>query len=234
VETVNARNVIGIVPGSDESLQYQYISVTAHYDHDGIKNGIIYNGADDNASGTTAVLESARQISSLRKNKRPVIFIFFSAEEKGLLGSDYYVNNTDYISDVIANINVDMVGRESSDTIFVVGSGRISGEYYRLVEEANKETVHFHFDYSYDQEGHPERIYYRSDHWKFAQKGIPAVFFTDMHKADYHKPTDDAERINYEKVEKVTRLTTQIILKTANLKHKLTINNSNFSSNQEI
>lgn len=222
IENVIAKNVVGIIEGNDPALNNEIVSVGAHYDHEGIKNGEVYNGADDNASGTVTILESARQISTLKTNNRPVVFVFFTAEEKGLLGAEYFVNNSEYIDNIVVNINMDMVGRESEDTMYVVGSGKISSELYNIVEQANKETTKFHFDYTYDDEGHPERIYYRSDHWKFAEKGIPIVFLTDMHKTDYHKPTDDPEKINFIKLEKTAQLTTHIALKVANLDHKLT------------
>lgn len=224
---VKARNLVGIVDGSDKSLSDEIVSMGAHYDHLGIRNGKIYNGADDNGSGTVTVMECARQIASLKSNKRPVLFIFYTAEEKGLLGSDYFVNHFDLIHNIIANINMDMVGRESIDTMYVIGSGRISNEFYNIVEKANAEASHFHFNYTYDDPSNPERFYYRSDHWKFAQKNIPIVFFTDMHRTDYHKPTDDADKINYSKLLKTSHLATQIALKVANLDHKLVTNKEN-------
>lgn len=220
-ELLPARNIVGIIEGNDPSLADEIVTIGAHYDHEGIKNGQVYNGADDNGSGTVSILESARQIATLRTNERPIVFIFYTGEEKGLLGSDYFVNNSENIENVIVNINIDMVGRESEDSLFVVGSGKISSELYDIVELINIETTKFHFDYTYDDESNPERIYFRSDHWKFAEKGIPIVFLTDMHSTDYHKPTDTPDKINYKKIVKVAGLTTAIALKVANLDHKL-------------
>ncbi len=228
-EIVNARNVVGILPGTEKGLEHQLVTVGAHYDHLGIRDGKIYNGADDNGSGTVSILESARQVAALKSNKRPIVYTFFTAEEKGLKGAYYFTENFARFDEVIVNINIDMVGRESADSIFVVGSGKISGEFFDIVEEANKETANFVFDYTLDDEGHPSNIYYRSDHWTFAKKGVPVVFLTDEHETDYHKPTDDVEKINFAKINKAARLTTQIALKVANLDHKLTIDNANIS-----
>jgi len=223
-----ARNVIGIVEGNDPDVADQYVSVGAHYDHVGMREipgspPIVYNGADDNASGTTAIMEAARIMAATKSNKRPVVFMFFSAEEKGLLGARYLAENWEHTDNVIVNINMDMVGREHPDTMFVIGSGKLSSEFYDIVEEANKASVNFAFDYTLDDEGHPERIYYRSDHWQFAKRGIPVVFLTDYHDEDYHRPTDDADKIKYEKVVKTSYLTVEIAKRVANLGHKLKV-----------
>jgi len=194
---VDARNVVGIVEGSDPSLAKQLVTVGAHYDHIGITNGKVNNGADDNASGTSAILESARQVSANKNNKRPIVYIFHSGEEKGKLGSHDFASRFKRFDDIIVNINMDMVGRESEDSIYVLGSGRLSSEFFDLVEQANKETVNFNFDYELDTPNHPEHFYTRSDHWAYASKGIPVVFLYDWHKVDYHKPTDTAEKINF-------------------------------------
>lgn len=228
-DMADARNVVGIIEGMDQSLEKELVTVGAHYDHLGVKGRQVYNGADDNGSGTVAILESARQIAALKSNRRPIVFIFHTAEEKGLLGAYYLTNNFARFDDIIVNINMDMVGREHIDSIFVVGSGKLSSEFFNIVETANKETANFVFDYTLDDENHPLRIYYRSDHWAYAKKGVPVVFLTDQHKEDYHKPTDDVEKINFEKINKVARLTTQIALKVANLDHKLIIDNANIS-----
>ncbi|KAA3610028.1 MAG: M28 family peptidase [Calditrichaeota bacterium] len=223
---VNARNVVGIVDGNDKSLDNELVTVGAHYDHEGIKGGKVYNGADDNGSGTVAILESARQMSATKSNKRPIVYVFHAAEEKGLLGAYYFTNHFERFDDVIVNINMDMVGRGSTDTIFAVGSGMISSEFFDIVEEANKESANFVFDYTLDDENHKSRIYYRSDHWAFAKKGVPVVFFTIDGHPDYHKPTDDVEKINFPKLDKVARLASQIALKVANLDHKLIVDNA--------
>ena len=224
-----ARNIIGILNGTDPALANQYVTLSAHYDHVGIKGGQVYNGADDNASGTTSVLECARQLSQLKENKRPVLFCFWDAEEKGLLGSDYFASHYDSLGELVVNINLDMIGREHEDSLAVIGSGKLSSEFFNIVGNSNKETSNFVFDYTYDDENHPERLYYRSDHWSFAQRGIPAVFFFDAHDKDYHTPRDDADKINYLKLKKVVDLACDVVLKVANLDHKLTVDNANIS-----
>lgn len=225
-KAVAVRNVVGIVKGSDPSLESELVSVGAHYDHLGKVGEKIYNGADDNGSGTVAILESARQIAHSKKNKRSIVFIWYTAEELGLIGSKYFTANHPRIKDFIVNVNMDMVGRETADTMFVVGSGRISSDFFDIVEDANKETANFVFDYTLDDEKHPSRIYYRSDHWSFAKIGIPVVFLTDMHQEDYHKVSDTTEKINFKKIKKVVDITKRIALKVANLEHKLLIDNT--------
>jgi Zn-dependent M28 family amino/carboxypeptidase len=215
------RNVIGFVEGNDPLLKNEFIALSAHYDHEGIRNEKIYYGADDNASGTSAVMEVGRRIAELQDNRRSVLTIFHTGEEKGLLGSKYFTANSEIMPDIIANINLDMVGRESIDTIFSVGSGKLSAQLYELVEKVNSETVNFVFDYKFDDPKDPQKIYYRSDHYNYAKKGIPIVFFYDYMTADYHKPTDTADKINFAKIEKVATLVTELTLRISNLDERL-------------
>jgi hypothetical protein len=219
----SSKNIIGIIYGSDEKIKNEFVTIGAHYDHVGVENGEIYNGADDNASGVVAILEAGRRLSSLNENKRSVLIIFHAAEEKGLLGSKYLTSTSSFINDVVVNINVDMVGRENIDTIYSVGSGKLSDELKEIVEETNEETVNFTFNYQFDEPNDPQRIYYRSDHYNYAKKGIPIVFFYDYMLEDYHKPTDDSDRINYKKIEKISTLITEIAVRVANLDHRLKV-----------
>jgi len=221
LEIKEARNVIGIVEGTDEELKNEYIVLSAHYDHEGIVNDEIYNGADDNGSGTVAILEAGRRLALLKENKRSIIIAFHTGEEKGLLGSKYLTKNSDFMSEVVSNINIDMVGREDTDSIYSIGSGKLSTELYDLVEKVNSETVKFELDYTFDDPNDPNRYYYRSDHYNYAKQNIPIVFFYDHMTDDYHKPTDDVEKINFEKIEKVSTLITELALRIANLDHKL-------------
>ena len=219
-----ARNVIGVLEGSDENFKKEFVTIGAHYDHLGIKGENIYNGADDNGSGTASVLELARLMASEKMNKRSILFVFHTAEEKGLKGAKYLVNNSDHIiKNAVVNINIDMVGRESIDTIFNVGSGRLSSELYDLVREVNSQTVNFVLDYKFDDPNDPKDIYNRSDHKQYADKGIPVVFFFDEMNVDYHKPTDTFEKINYDKILKVVELSKALLLRIANLDHKLKV-----------
>ena len=221
IEIKEARNVIGIVEGTDEQLKNEYVVLTAHYDHEGIVGGEIYNGADDNGSGTVAILEAGRRLALLKDNKRSILIVFHAGEEKGLLGSKYLTENSDFMSGVVSNINIDMVGREDTESIYSIGSGKLSAELYELVETANSETVNFELDYTFDDPNDPNKYYYRSDHYNYAKQNIPIVFFYDHMTEDYHKPTDDVEKINFEKIEKVSTLITELALRIANLDHKL-------------
>jgi hypothetical protein len=218
-----ARNVLGILPGKDEELKYEIVSMGAHYDHDGISNGEIYNGADDNGSGTVAILETARKLAIINDNDRPILFVFHAGEEKGLLGSSYLTDNSPFVKNIISNINIDMVGRESEDSIYCIGSKMLSTELSELVVESNEETVNIYLDYKFDDPNDPNKYYYRSDHYNYAKKGIPVVFFYDHMTIDYHQPSDTVEKINFNKINKISNLITNLSLKIANLDHKLVV-----------
>ncbi|MFC2085295.1 M20/M25/M40 family metallo-hydrolase [Bacteroidota bacterium] len=222
-ETRKARNVIGILEGNDENLKNEFITIGGHYDHVGANGGNVYNGADDNGSGTVAILECARTLSAANDNERSILFIFHTAEEKGLLGAKYLTNNVDWVSKAVVNINIDMVGRESVDSIHCIGSDKLSSELYELVEEINSDGDYFTLDYRFNAEDDPNRYYYRSDHVHYVNKNIPIVFFYDYMRQDYHKPTDTAEKINYTKIYKITRLVHDLALTISNLDHKLIV-----------
>jgi len=199
--------------------------LTAHYDHEGIVGGEIFNGADDNGSGTVAILEAGRRLALLKNNKRSVLIVFHAGEEKGLLGSEYLTKNSAFMGEVVTSINVDMVGREDTESIYSIGSGKLSTELYELVEKVNSETVRFQLDYTFDEPNDPNRYYYRSDHYNYAKQNIPIVFFYDHMTEDYHKPTDDVDKINFEKLEKISTLITELALRVANLDHRLKVDN---------
>jgi Zn-dependent M28 family amino/carboxypeptidase len=221
IEIKQGKNVIGIIEGKNEQLKNEYVVLTAHYDHEGIVGGEIYNGADDNGSGTVAILEAGRRLALLKNNERSILIVFHAGEEKGLLGSEYLTKNSNFMSEVVSNINIDMVGREDTESIYSIGSGKLSTELYELVEQVNSETVRFELDYTFDEPNDPNRYYYRSDHYNYAKQNIPIVFFYDHMTEDYHKPTDDVDKINFEKIEKVSTLITELALRIANLDHKL-------------
>jgi hypothetical protein len=223
VEFKQGRNILGIIEGNDDQLKNEYVVLTAHYDHEGIVEDQIYNGADDNGSGTVAILEAGRRLSLLKDNKRSILIIFHAGEEKGLLGSEYLTKNSEFMSEIVTSINVDMVGREDTESIYSIGSGKLSTELFELVEQVNSETVRFELDYSFDEPNDPNRYYYRSDHYNYAKQNIPIVFFYDHMTEDYHKPTDDVDKINFEKLEKISTLITEIALRIANLDHRLKV-----------
>jgi len=222
-EIKQARNIIGIIEGKNDQLKNEYMVLTAHYDHDGIVGGEIYNGADDNGSGTVAILEAGRRLSLLKDNKRSILIVFHAGEEKGLLGSKYLTKNSEFMSEIVSSINVDMVGREDTESIYSIGSGKLSTELYELVERVNSETVKFKLDYTFDEPNDPNRYYYRSDHYSYAKQNIPIVFFYDHMTEDYHKPTDDVDKINFEKLERISTLITELALRIANLDHRLKV-----------
>lgn len=228
VEDVNVPNVVGMLPGSDKVLKDEYVGVGAHLDHLGTSNGTVYPGADDDGSGSTALLEVAKALKSNKlKPKRSIIFMEFCGEEMGLLGSAYYSNNPIFpLDQMICELQMDMVGRNSDgatekaadnvDTMRLVGSKRISMELHNAVLDANK---YLNFRFLYDQEA----VYTRSDHYNFAAKGVPISFLFDGFHPDYHQPTDTVDKINWEKLTNAAKLYYLTIMDVANrpvrLKH---------------
>lgn len=224
-EPLDTQNVVAILEGSDPILKNEYVALGAHYDHVGIGaplNGDrIYNGADDNGSGSTALLAIAEALAtSTVRPKRSILFVWHTGEEKGLWGSRYFVENpTVPLDNIVAHINLDMIGRskKEGDTnprnrnltgpheIYVIGSRMMSTELGDLTAEVNKNYLSLTYNYRYDDPKDPERFFYRSDHYNYARKGIPIVFFFVGVHEDYHRPGDTADKIDYEKMEKVTR-----------------------------
>ena len=213
----STENVIGYIEGSDSILKKEVVVISAHYDHLGVEKGKVFNGADDNGSGTTALLEIA-QAFQMAKNegknpKRSILFIALTGEEMGLLGSSYYVSNP-YISleNTIADLNIDMIGRASIPlekdvfSVYVIGSDMLSDDLHNAQELANKKYTHLNFDYLYNDVNEPLRLYYRSDHFNFAKNGIPSVFYFGGFHDDYHKSTDDVSLINFKKIEKIAKM----------------------------
>jgi hypothetical protein len=212
------ENVIGLIPGADPLLRDEYIIITAHYDHLGVRTttGEIFNGADDNASGTAGILELARIFSDQRSDiRRSLLFIAFTAEEKGLLGSRYYTDNPVVpLEQTIVNLNLDMIGRvdarysEQEDTnyVYIIGSDRLSANLHSINERALALVPEITADYRYNDPNDPNRFYFRSDHYNFIRHNIPAIFyFTGTHE-DYHMPTDTADKIDFDRMETILRL----------------------------
>ena len=215
--TVDSENVIAIIKGSEKPEEYVILS--AHLDHVGIdKDGEIYNGADDDGSGTVALLEIAqafkKAVDKGKGPKRSIVFLHVTGEEKGLLGSKYYTDNPVYpLENTVVNLNVDMIGRidptreaENDDYIYLIGSNHDSNDLHNLSEETNKETVNMTLDYRFNDKEDSNRFYYRSDHYNFAKNGIPIIFyFTGTHE-DYHKITDTPDKIEYDLLERRSKL----------------------------
>ena len=212
----DSENVVAYIKGSEKPDEY--IVISAHYDHVGVTNGEIYNGADDNGTGTTALLEMARMLQIAYKNgnkpKRSIVFLHCTGEEYGLHGSRYFVNSKLIpLENIVADLNVDMIGRRDfvyeknkKDYIYLVGSDKLSTELHDISEAMNKKYTNLTLDYTYNAEKHPEMIYYRSDHYNFAKFNIPVIFYYSGEHADYHKPTDTVDKIDFDQMLKRTQL----------------------------
>lgn len=217
---LKAENVIGLLEGA--ANKNQFIVISAHYDHLGKRDSLIYCGADDDGSGTTSVIALAQYFGE--KAKRGVLpdvsllFVLFSGEEKGLLGSSYFVKNPPVnIDSIVCDINIDMVGRtdsvHSTDSMYIysIGSAMINPALAELVGKADSQCCNLHLDYKYDAPDEPNRFYYRSDHYNFAKKGIPVVFFfSGIHK-DYHQPGDTADKIQYQLLQARLHLFSEVV-----------------------
>lgn len=207
--TLESSNVIGILPGT--SKKDEYLFITGHYDHLGKNGDVIFYGADDDGSGTVGVMQMAEAFALAAKNgnkpKRTMIFMTVSGEEKGLIGSEYYSEHpTVDMAKASVNLNIDMIGRGDSsrkgDTlnyIYVIGHDKLSSDLAPINEGVNKQYTNLALDYKYDDPNDRNRIYFRSDHYNFARKGVPILFFYDgMLGADYHRPTDTVDKIQFD------------------------------------
>jgi Peptidase family M28 len=254
VRTQYTHNVIGLIEGTDAKLKDTYVAFGAHYDHVGYAEGEvvggkrqgargrvtegavedrIWNGADDDGSGTVSILAIAKAFAAGQQPKRSLLFVWHAGEEKGLYGSRYFADYpTVAIDKIVAQINIDMIGRdrdnkaEEGNTVYPVGSDRISTEFHNLTFEANRAlTTPLKLDYSMNDPADTEQIYYRSDHYSYAAKGVPIIFLTTGLHPDYHANTDSAEKINYEKMARIAQYAYEIGMRTANLDHAPTRDN---------
>lgn len=216
-ESIISENVVAYIKGSEKPEEILVIS--AHLDHEGIKNGEIYNGADDDGSGTVAILEIAEAFKMAEKAghgpKRSILFLHVTGEEKGLLGSKYYTDNDPIfpLENTVANLNIDMIGRTdpkrkigTRNYIYLIGSDKLSTDLHNISENANTKYVHMELDYKFNDDNDPNRFYYRSDHYNFAKNNIPVIFYFNGTHDDYHKPTDTPDKIEYDLLETRTRL----------------------------
>lgn len=210
-----SENVLAYIKGSEKPEELLIIS--GHMDHLGIENDSIYFGADDNGSGSMAILEIAQAFKIAEKEghapKRSILFMHFTAEEIGLQGSQYYIENPVFdLENTIANLNIDMIGRidpkheSNPNYIYIIGADRISKELHFISEKVNSTFYNLELDYTYNEEDDPNHYYYRSDHYNFAQLNIPVIFYFNGEHGDYHKPTDTPDKIVYSLLEKRTRL----------------------------
>jgi len=219
VKQVNSENVLGYLEGSDK--KEEVIVVTAHYDHIGKKSegtgDLINNGADDDGSGTVAVLELAKVFAKAKEEgdgpRRSMLFMTVTGEEMGLLGSQYYSENPVFpLSKTVVDLNIDMIGRwdpehkGKHDYVYVIGSDKLSQELHQLSERVNSTYTQLDFDYTYNDVNHPSNLYKRSDHWNFAKNNIPIIFYFDGIHEDYHLPSDEVDKIDFDLLTKRTKL----------------------------
>ncbi len=230
--TIFSENVLGYVEGSDK--KDEVVVVTAHYDHVGVIGGEVHNGADDDGSGTVALLELAQAFAQAKANghgpKRSMLFMTVSGEEKGLLGSEFYSENPIFpLENTVADLNIDMIGRHDKEHgdgtpyVYVIGSDRLSTELHAINEDMNERYVGLELDYTFNAPDDPNRFYYRSDHYNFARKGIPVAFYFSGVHDDYHQPGDDVERIEFDLLEKRTRLVFHTAWELANREQRIVV-----------
>lgn len=212
---LGGENVMAYIPGTDKAEEI--VLITAHYDHLGMKDSLVYNGADDNGTGTAALLEMAEAFKQASDDgfrpKRSIVIMAVVGEEKGLLGSRYYVNNPIFpLENTVANLNVDMIGRyddahkEDSNYVYLIGSDKLSEDLHNLSEKVNETYMNFGLDYTYNAEDDPNRFYYRSDHYNFAKNNVPVIFYFSGVHEDYHKPTDTVDKIDFDKTARISKL----------------------------
>ncbi|MEC5156131.1 M28 family metallopeptidase [Chryseobacterium sp. MP_3.2] len=226
-----SENILAFVEGSEKPEEI--IVISAHYDHVGMKDGEIYNGADDDGSGTVALLEIAEAFQMAKKSgngpKRSVLFLHVTGEEHGLLGSKYYAENPIFpMTNTVVNLNIDMIGRCDpgncgKDYVYVIGSEMLSTDLKKINEQANKETVNLKLNYRYDDPNDKERLYYRSDHYNFAKNGVPVIFYFDGIHEDYHKPSDTPDKIDYMALQKRAQLVFATAWELANRKDRIIV-----------
>ncbi len=225
----DSENIWAYIEGSEKPDEI--IVVSAHYDHVGVKNGKTFNGADDDGSGTVALLEIAQAFQIAKKEghgpKRSILFLHVTGEEHGLHGSRYYSENPLFpLKNTITDINIDMIGRrdeahkDSNNYVYLIGSDYLSTDLYTICEAANANYVHLNLDYTYNDRNDPNRFYYRSDHYNFAKNGIPSVFLFNGVHADYHKSTDTPDKIEFDALAKRAQLAFTIAWELANRENR--------------
>jgi hypothetical protein len=250
VRTQLSHNVVGMVEGSDPQLRSTYVAFGAHYDHVGYAEGAvaadggrrlgapgrvtagamddrIWNGADDDGSGTVSLMAVARAFALGSRPKRSVLFVGHTGEERGLLGSRYFADYpTVPIDAIVAQLNIDMVGRNrddkpsEADTVYIVGSDRISTELDGIDKAANASLEQpLTLDYEMNDPSDLEQLYYRSDHYSYAAKGIPIIFYTTGLHPDYHANTDEVSRILFDKMTRIVQLVYETGVRVAELDH---------------
>ena len=228
----DSENIWAFIEGSEKPEEI--VVVSAHYDHVGIKKGEVYNGADDDGSGTVALVEIAKAFQKAKNEghgpKRSILIMHMTGEEHGLHGSRYYSENPLFpLKNTVADVNIDMIGRrdefhnDSNNYIYLIGSDYLSTDLYNICEAANKKYINLTIDYKYNDKADKNRFYYRSDHYNFAKHGIPSVFLFNGTHADYHKATDEVEKIEFDALTKRTQLAFTIAWEIANRENRLVV-----------
>ena len=230
--TVKGENVLGFIKGTD--ISDETLIITAHYDHLGKHDTLLFNGADDNASGTSAIMEIAEAFMIAKKEgkgpRRSILIMAVAGEEKGLLGSEHYTKNPVYpLEKTVANLNIDMIGRvdfyhDTSGYIYLIGSDMLSQDLHDLSEKINKKHIGLDLDYTFNSKDDPNKYYYRSDHYNFAKNNIPVIFYFNGLHDDYHKVTDTIEKIDFNKMETITRLIFLTAWEIVNREERIKIN----------
>jgi Zn-dependent M28 family amino/carboxypeptidase len=226
---LSSENVLAFIKGKE--LPDEVLVISAHLDHVGMENGEVFNGADDDGSGTIALLEIAEAFKQAVNDgygpKRSILFLHVTGEEIGLKGSKYYAQNPIYpMANTIANLNIDMIGRidpnqkEDPDYLYLIGSDMLSQDLHDISEAANKKYINMRLDYTYNGKDDPNRFYYRSDHYNFAKNNVPVIFYFNGVHEDYHKATDTPDKIEYELYTRRTKLIFATAWELANAKKR--------------
>ena len=229
----DSENVVAFIKGSE--FPEEIVVISAHYDHVGMDSeGNIYNGADDDGSGTVSILEIAEAFKEAQNDgyqpRRSILFLHVTGEEKGLLGSDYYTKNPIFpLENTVTDLNTDMIGRidpkheDNPNYIYLIGSDKLSTQLHELSEEVNNKYTQFDLDYTYNDENDPNRFYYRSDHYNFAKHNIPVIFYFNGTHADYHQPTDTPDKIEYDLMARRAQLIFYTAWEVANRDERLVV-----------
>ena len=228
----SSENVLAFIEGS--KYPNEVIVISAHYDHLGMKGEEVYNGADDNASGSSALMELAQSFQMAKKQgngpKRSILFLHLTGEEIGLYGSKYYIENPVFALDsTVVDLNIDMIGRVDQahkgkkDYIYLIGSNRLSQDLHKLSEKANKNNTNLKLDYTYNELNDPYKFYERSDHYNFALNNIPVIFYFNGSHEDYHQLTDTADKIDFDLLALRTKLVFYTAWEIANRENRLVL-----------
>ena len=229
----DSENVVAFIKGSE--FPEEIVVISAHYDHVGMDSeGNIYNGADDDGSGTVSILEIAEAFKEAQNDgyqpRRSILFLHVTGEEKGLLGSDFYTKNPIFpLENTVTDLNTDMIGRidpkheDNPNYIYLIGSDKLSTQLHELSEEVNNKYTQFDLDYTYNDENDPNRFYYRSDHYNFAKHNIPVIFYFNGTHADYHQPTDTPDKIEYDLMARRAQLIFYTAWEVANRDERLVV-----------